>query len=106
MQAYDVKRGHAKALEGDGLRNILEEVFGGVTEVEGVLRVRQGALRELTAWFDGKALYVDTNLDREVDNATAAATIQAYNTFLQRATGFTAKQRRQRVQKKAKEGRL
>lgn len=106
MQAYDVKRGHGKTLEGDGLRSLLEEVFGEVTEAEGVLHVRQGALRDLTAWYDGKTLYVDTNMERDVDDATAGATIQAYNAFLQRATGFTAKQRRQRVQKKAKEGKL
>ncbi len=58
----------------------------------------------MSVWFDGKTLYVDTNMERDVDTETAAATIRAYNTFLEQATGFTAKQRRQRIQKKAKEG--
>lgn len=99
MQAYEVKRGHGKNLEGDGLRKILQEIFGQATESEGILRVSRGALKELTAWFDGKTLYVDTNVERDVDDATAASTIKAYNLFLERATGLTSKQRRSRMQK-------
>lgn len=104
MQAYDIKRGHAKVLEGEGLRSILEGIFGEATETQGVYMVSQGAIRDMSVWFDGKSLYVDTNMDRDVDSETAAATISAYNTFLERATGFTAKQRGKRLQKKAKEG--
>ncbi len=106
MQAYEVKRGHSKNLEGEGLRLILEGIFGEVSETKGVLAVRQGALKRMTVWFDGEVLYVDTDLDREVDETTAAQTVRAYNAFLEKATGFTSKERRQRLQKKAKEGKL
>lgn len=106
MQAYDVRRGHGAVLEGQGLRKILEARFGSAEEQDGVFRVRQGAIEEMSTWFDGKTLYVDTNMRRDVDDETAAATIQAYNAFLEEATGFTAKQRRKRLQKKAKDGKL
>ncbi len=106
MQAYDIKRGHSKVLEEDGLRRILEDIFGDVTEEEGILRVSHGALREMTVWFDGKQLFVDTNMDRGVDAETAAQTIRAYNTFLERGTGLSSKERKKRLQKKAKKGRL
>jgi len=33
-------------------------------------------------------------------------TIKAYNTFLEKVTGYTAKERGKRAQKKAKEGKL
>lgn len=106
MQAYEIKRGHFKNLEGDGLRKLLEETFGDV-KVDGErLRVSYGAIREMTVWTDGKMLYVDTTMERSVDDQTAAATIRAYNSFLERATGFTSKQRRERLQKRAKEGKL
>ncbi len=106
MQAYDIKRGHARELEGDGLKRVLEEIFGEVTEVNGTLRVSHGAIRDMTAWFDGEKLYVDTNMDREADERTAAETIRTFNAFLERATGLSSKQRRKRLQKKAKEGGL
>ncbi|HPD08781.1 MAG TPA: DUF5611 family protein [Methanomassiliicoccales archaeon] len=36
----------------------------------------------------------------------AADTIKRWNDFLERATGFTSKERRNRLQKKAKDGKL
>ncbi len=106
MQVYEVKRGHSKALEGEGLKQMLEELFGAVSEKQGVYIVSHGAIREMSVWFDGESLYADTNMDRDVDDATAAATISAYNSFLEKATGFTSKQRRERLQKRAKKGEM
>lgn len=106
MQVYEVKRGHSTALEGEGLKGILEELFGDIAETKGVYRVSRGAIRDMSVWFDGESLYVDTNMERDVDDETAAATIAAYSTFLERATGFTSKQRRERLQKRAKKGEM
>jgi hypothetical protein len=44
-------------------------------------------------------------MDPTVANDVAAQTIKAYNTFLERATGYNAKERGKRAQKKAKEAR-
>ena len=51
-------------------------------------------------------LVVDTTMKTDVDTAVAADTIKRYNTFLERATGFTSKQRRKRLNDKAKKGLL
>ncbi|MCG7844376.1 MAG: DUF5611 family protein, partial [Methanomassiliicoccales archaeon] len=45
-----------------------------------------------------------TNKEAPVDVATE--TIKIWNTFLEQVTGFTSKERRTRLQKKAKEGKL
>ncbi|MFQ5837671.1 MAG: DUF5611 family protein [Thermoplasmata archaeon] len=105
MQTYDIKRGHFRELEGDGLRRILRG-FGEVDGVEGRMRVSYGAIRDMAVWTDGKFLYVEMDMSRDVDNQTAGETVRAYNAFLERATGFTSKQRRARLQKRAKEGKL
>src|SRR3989454_7585900 len=44
----------------------------------------------------GKKLYVDTSMKAGVADHIATDTIKAYNTFLERATGLTAKERRDR----------
>jgi hypothetical protein len=106
MQTYEIRRGHFKALEGEGLAGLLKDIFGEVKEEGGRRRVSWGAIAEMTVWTDGKMLYVDTKTDKGVDDETAAATIRAYNAFLEKATGFTSKQRRERLQKRAKEGKL
>lgn len=104
MQAYDIKRGHARTLEGTGLQDILEICYDSVSEnAEGFL-VRHGAIKEMRVWVEGNQLHVDMAMNPQVDDATAADTIRAHNAFLERATGFNGKQRRSRLQKKAKAG--
>ena len=104
---YDIKKGHASLLEGDGLRGILEEVFGSVKEKEGLLVTSYGALSSIEAKLLSKnTLMVNTTSNPDVDDNIASETIRRYNTFLERATGFNSKQRRDRLQKKAKDGKL
>jgi hypothetical protein len=45
-------------------------------------------------------------MDPSVGDEVALSTIKAYNVFLERATGLTAKERAKKAQKKAKEGKL
>lgn len=106
MQAYDIKRGHGKTLEGDGLLTILRACYDSVSEEGAEFLVRHGAIQEMKVWVEGNQLHVDMTMDAGVDDATAADTIRAHNAFLARATGFNAKQRRSRLQKRAKEGKL
>lgn len=107
MQEYEVRRGHQENVEPGKLRAIMQEIFGNVQEQDGKLLSSFGALKELRAWPCNKnVLCVDTTMDPSVADDVAQQTIRAYNAFLERATGFTSKERSKRLQKKAKEGKL
>jgi len=107
MQEYEVRRGHQENIQPEKLKTHMREVFGNVQEKDGKLVSSFGALKELTAWPCKKnALCVDTVMDTSVENDVAQSTIKAYNTFLEKATGFSSKDRGKRLQKKAKEGEL
>ena len=107
MQEYEVRKGHQENISPDKLSAIMREVFGKVEERDGKLFSSFGALKELWAWPCKKnTLCVETKSDPSVSDEVAQQTIKAYNAFLERATGFTAKERSKRLQKKAKEGKL
>jgi hypothetical protein len=107
MQEYEVRRGHQENIEPAKLKQHMQEVFGKVEEKEGKLVSSFGALKEVAAWPGKKnTLIVDTKMDPNVQDDIAQQTIRAYNTFLEKATGYTAKERSKRAQKKAKEGKL
>ncbi len=107
MQEYEVRRGHQEHIQPDKLRVHMQEIFGSVQERDGKLVSSYGALKEITAWPSGKnVLSVETEMDKGVTDQVAQNTIRAYNTFLEAATGYTAKERGKRAQKKAKEGKL
>jgi hypothetical protein len=106
MQAYELKRGQAKAIAGDGLRAIASEIFGSAQAEGDKVLVSYGALERLVAWSDGRSLFVETSMKGGVPDGVATDTITSYNLFLERATGYTSKQRRGRLQKKAKDGSL
>jgi hypothetical protein len=102
MQEFDIKRGHFKNIEGKKLKDLVVDIFGGAEEKEERIKTSYGALQKLVVWTDGKVLYVDTEMQTGVDDATALKTIKNYNTFMEMATGFNSKQRRDRSQKKVK----
>ncbi len=90
----------------DKLKATMQEIFGNVEDKDGKLVSTFGALRPLTAWPDKKSLCVETQMVRDVSDEEAMQTIKAYNTFLERITGYTAKERGKRAQKKAKSAEL
>jgi len=107
MQEYEVRRGHQQNIEPENLKAHMRDAFGKVDERDGKFVSSFGALKELVAWPCKKnTLCIDTKMDTTVANEVAQDTIRAYNTFLEKATGFTSKERGKRVQKKAKEGKL
>lgn len=106
MQSYELKRGQAKTVTGEGLRTIAADIFGAAQADGDKVVVTFGALERLVAWTDGKSLFVDIAMKPGVPDGVATDTITAYNRFLERATGYNSKQRRDRLQKKAKEGSL
>jgi hypothetical protein len=107
MQEYEVRRGHQDNIQPDKLKVHMQQIFGSVEERDGKLVSSFGALKEISAWTSGKnVLSVDTQMDKTVPDDVAKSTIKAYNTFLEVATGYTAKERGKRAQKKAKDGKL
>ncbi len=104
MQKYDVRRGQEKNLQTPQLKDLATEVFGGAGEEQGKVLVSFGALAKFTVWLDGKSLCVETQMKTDVPNDVASDTIKRYNVFLERATGYTAKERGKKAQEKAKKG--
>ena|SRR2546422_9815740 len=102
MQAYPVRRGHFKNIEGVRLKDILEMSFGPVAEENGKFVCSYGALSKITAWTDSKSLHIDTVANPNVDNDTAVSTRERWNAFLEKATGYTSKQRAKKIQEEAK----
>jgi len=100
---YDVKRGHFKNIEGDQLKELMDEIFEDVEEKDEKLETSYGAIDHLEVWTEGRTgLWVDVEMDDEADEKEAMETISRWNDFLERATGFDAKKRRKRAKKKAK----
>ena len=100
MNEYDIKRGHFEMIEGSKLETLMKEIFGSAEKDGEKLKSSFGAMECLTAWVSGKkSLCVETKMNTKVDDKTASETIRMYNQFLERATGFTAKERRKRASK-------
>jgi hypothetical protein len=105
MNEYEVRRGHQENIGPEKLKAHMQQIFGNVHEKDGKFVSSFGALKELNAWASAKnKLAIDTKMDTSVSNEIAHETIKAFNTFLERATGLTAKERGKRAQKAAKEG--
>lgn len=104
MQEYEVRRGQGENVAPDRLKATMQDVFGSVEEKEGRFVTTFGALKPLVAWASKKNLCVDTQMDPTVSDEIAGSTIKAYNIFLERVTGYSAKERGKRAQKKVKQG--
>jgi hypothetical protein len=104
MQTYDVRRGQEKNLQTPQLKDLAADVFGDAGEEQGKVIVSFGALAKLTVWLEGKSLCVETQMKTDVPNHVASDTIKRYNAFLERATGYTTKERAKKAQGKAKKG--
>ncbi len=103
MKDFDIKRGHFKKIDDGGLKRLMEDTFDKVEEGSEGLVARWGALNPLTvAIKDKSTLGVETQMRTDVDDDTATDTIRKYNAFMEAATGFSAKERKKRVDKKAK----
>lgn len=104
MREYELRRGVGKTLEGDGLRKLAAEMFPEAgTDGDKVL-VSFGAIERMVAWTDGKRLFVDTVMKTGVPDHVATETIKAFNSFLEKATGYTARERSKKAQQAAKKG--
>jgi len=105
MQEQDIKKGHFKDIEGELLGELIKELFGEFKKDGDKYIIHYGALAPFTTWIKDKTtLCIDTQMNADVDEETAIDTRKKYNIYMERATGFSAKQRNKRLQKKLKEG--
>lgn len=104
MQTFEIKRGHGKTLEGDGLKNMMEDEFGSVKkEGESTFKASFKALKSIVVEFRSiKEIGVETETDNEASPEDSLSAHQAYNRFMESVTGFNAKQRVDRAKARAK----
>jgi hypothetical protein len=104
---YDIKKGNYGNLEGEGLRKMMESAFGSAKMDGDVCVSSYGAMTKIEVRLKSKTLLdINTVTDKGASVEVASETIKKWNAFLEQVTGFTSKERRNRLQKKAKEGKL
>ncbi len=111
MADFDIKKGWLKNIEGDGLKNLMEEVFGNVSEEGGKFVSSYGIMERIEASIVSKTVLDITTANKDIDptqipDAEVLDSKRKLNEFAEKATGFDAKARMKRAQKKAKEGKL
>ena len=95
---YPFKRGFKPDLE--RIRTILgEEFLCEVRQEDGKLCISYGALKSVCVWIEGKKLNVATESASGVSDDIVLDTNKRYRNFLEKATGYTAKQRLQMAKK-------
>tara|TARA_Y100000588_G_C14056366_1_gene839496 strand:+ start:54 stop:482 length:429 start_codon:yes stop_codon:yes gene_type:complete len=103
MQSFEVKRGHGKSLEDGGLKSLMEEEFGEITEDGNNLTASFKALKAINVELVSiTEILVGTEMDPSASLEDATEAHQAYNRFMEAATNFNAKQRVDRAKAKAK----
>jgi hypothetical protein len=105
MQEYQVKRTSQKGLP-VAMVDQLKDCFGTeVSEKGGHYRIRYGALKrmEVALGPGGKTLVVDTESDTDASDETIIDTNRRFRLYLERVTGFSAKERLKKAKKTAEE---
>lgn len=106
MTEYPIKRGHGGKTEGDNLKKLLISIFGDVYESGEWYKVSYGAIKEMRVKKRKSMIVVEMDMNKSVEENVAVDTIKKYNKFLEIATGYTAKERKSKLQKMAKEGKI
>lgn len=100
---YSLKRGFKPEIA--RIKTALEEEFPSeVREESGHLLTSYGALKSIDAWIEGKKLSVVTEAVPGVGDQEILDTNKRFRNFLEKATGYTAKQRLQMAKKEAMKG--
>lgn len=106
---YDIKRGWFKNIEGDLLEQMMAQVFGNVTKEGDLLVSSYGVLDRIEVKVIAKDKLDIATVNKEgcaADDEAILDSKRRLNEFAEKATGFDAKARMKRAQKKAKEGKL
>ena len=83
---------------------IAEEFPCEVSEADGKLQLSYGALTSISIWIEGKKLNVTTESDSGAADQVVLDTNKRFRDFLEKATGYTAKQRLQMAKKEVSKG--
>lgn len=98
---YSFKRGFKPEIE--RIREALEETFPAEIREEGEkLVLSYEALKRIEVWIEGKKLNVVTESDPQAKDETILETNKRFRDFLEKATGYTAKQRMKKAKDEAK----
>lgn len=106
---YDIKKGWYKNIEGDLLEKMMADVFGNVEKEGDLLVSSYGVLDRIEVKVLAKDKLDITTTHKagcESDDEAILDSKRRLNDFAFKATGFDAKARMKRAQKKAKEGKL
>lgn len=106
---YDIKRGWFKNIECDLLEQMMAQVFGNVKKEGDLLVSTYGVLDRIEVKILAKDKLDIATVNKEGAAASDEAILDSkrrLNEFAEKATGFDAKARMKRAQKKAKEGTL
>ena len=82
----------------ENLEKTMKECFESVEQEGNKLIASYKGIKNLEAWIEGKKLVVEVETSME----NPSDTIKAWNNFLEKATGYISKQRKQRLMRKAK----
>ena len=106
---YDIKKGWFKNIDGDLLENMMSDVFGNVETDGDALVSSYGVLERIEVKVLSKDKLEIVTVNKagcESDDEAILDSKRRLNDFAYKATGFDAKARMKRAQKKAKEGKL
>lgn len=100
---YSFKRGFKPDIE--RIRNVLEEEFPAeIKDDGGKLTISYGAMNSIAVWIENKRLNVVTESSTGASDDTILDTNKRFRNFLEKATGYTAKQRLQMAKKEVSKG--
>lgn len=107
MTEYDIKRGNHKIIEGRRLGELLCDIFGKENvrggDEENKFSVSYGAIDSMVTWASTKSiLNVEITMNPDVEIQLGLDSRKKYNMFLDKATGFNSKKRRDRLKAKVK----
>ncbi len=106
---YEIKRGWFKNIEGDFLEQMMAQVFGNVAREDNLLVSSYGILERIEVRVIAKDKLDIATINKKgcsTDDGAILDSKRRLNEFAEKATGFDAKTRIKRAQKKAKEGTL
>ncbi len=95
---YPFKRGFKPDIE--RIRKVLEEEFPcDIQQEDGKLTISYGAMKSIAVWIENKRLNVVTKSAQGVSDDVILDTNKRFRNFLEKATGYTAKQRLEMAKK-------
>jgi len=97
---YKFKRGFRPDIE--RIRGVLKEEFPSeIHEEDGKLQISYGALSKVEVWIEEKRLFVTTESNPDTREEVILDTNKRFRDFLEKATGYNAKQRVKQAKKDA-----